>query len=164
MKPSIPPAASSSIAVTEGGLLLYRGKDSLARLSGKRAFMIGDAMREELTAIGEGFIKFGIISLVVLTRSRDAQEEFALALFAKNALHAFTVTLGVESERLPTTPAVNQVQSTRRARAEDPATEQELAEEVERMVYAVLQCAVPAPSPSESCYLARIFRGNAVTA
>jgi malonyl-CoA reductase/3-hydroxypropionate dehydrogenase (NADP+) len=32
-----------------------------------------------------------------------------------------------------------------------------------RLVQAVLQCAVPAPSPAESRYLARIFRGNAVT-
>jgi len=260
-------------SVTEGELLLYPDKESLARLGGKRVVLIGDAMREELAAIGEGFIKFGIASLVVLTRSREAQEEvqhslepkasipidvrvigddleaalddilqnqggfdvvvsapfarlpfnalavekgeswdrvlshtdfarlvedqltqhfrvarraalvpncqivlltpdtsfvssreeFALALFVKNALHAFTVTLGVESERLPTVPAVNQVQLTRRARAEEPATEQELAEEMERMVYAVLQCAVPAPSPGESRYLARIFRGNAVT-
>ena len=67
---------------------------------------------------------------------------FALALFVKNSLHAFTVTLGVESERLPTVPAVNQVQLTRRARAEEPASESELEEEMERLVYAVLQCAV----------------------
>jgi len=31
----------------------------------------------------------------------------------KTALHAFTVTLGVESERIPTTSAVNQVQLSR---------------------------------------------------
>ncbi|MEM6605343.1 MAG: hypothetical protein AAF671_06260, partial [Pseudomonadota bacterium] len=86
-----------------------------------------------------------------------------LALFVKNSLHAFTVTLGVETERLPTVPAINQVQLTRRARAEEPENENELEEEMERLVSAVLQCAVPAPSPSESRYLARIFRGNAVT-
>jgi malonyl-CoA reductase/3-hydroxypropionate dehydrogenase (NADP+) len=260
-------------SVTEGELLLHPGKESLAKLQGKRVVLIGDAMREELAAIGAGFVEQGIQSLVVLTRSREAQEdvkhslepkasipidvrvigddleealddllqnqggfdvvvsapfarlpfnalaaekgeswdrvlsytdfarlvedqlthhfrvarraalvpkcqivlltpdtsfvssreEFALALFVKNALHAFTVTLGVETERLPTFPAVNQVQLTRRARAEEPANEQELAEEMERLVYAVLQCAVPAPSPGESRYLARIFRGNAVT-
>ena len=260
-------------SVTEGELLLHPDKESLAKLAGKRVVLIGDAMREELAAIGEGFITHGIRSLVVLTRSREAQEEvqhslepkanipidvrvigddveaalddilqhqggfdvvvsapfarlpfnalaaekgeswervlsqtdfgrlvedqlthhfrvarraalvphcqivlltpdtsfvssreeFALALFVKNSLHAFTVTLGVETERLPTVPAVNQVQLTRRARAEEPANEQELAEEMERLVYAVLQCAVPAPSPGESRYLARIFRGNAVT-
>ena len=37
------------------------------------------------------------------------------------------------------------------------------AEEMERLVGAVLLCSVPAPSPAESRYLARIFRGNAVT-
>jgi len=260
-------------SVTEGELLLRPDRASLAKLAGKRVVLIGDAMREELAAIGEGFINHDIATLTVLTRSREAQEEiqhnlqpktsipldvrvigddledalddilqnqggfdvvvsapfarlpfnalsaekgrswdrvlsredfsrlvadqlthhfrvarraalvpgcqivlltpdtsfvspreeFALALFVKNALHAFTVTLGVETERLPTVPAVNQVQLTRRSRAEEPASEQELKEEMERLVYAVLQCAVPAPSPADSRYLARIFRGNAVT-
>lgn len=104
-----------------------------------------------------------IVLLTPDTSFVSSREEFALALFVKNSLHAFTVTLGVETERLPTVPAVNQVQLTRRARSEEPATESELEEEMERLVYAVLQCAVPAPSPSESRYLARIFRGNAVT-
>jgi len=104
------------------------------------------------------------IVLVTPDTSRaSTREEFALALFIKNSLHAFTVTLGVEGERLPTVPAVNQVQLTRRARVEEPSTEQELTEEMERMVYAVLSCAVPAPGPKESRYLARIYRGNAVT-
>jgi hypothetical protein len=71
--------------------------------------------------------------------------------------------LGVEGERLPTEPAVNQVQLTRRARAEEPSNEQETAEEMERIVQAVLLCCVPAVSPRQSRYLARIFRGNAVT-
>jgi len=97
------------------------------------------------------------------TSRASTREEFALAMFIENALHAFTATLGVESERLATEPAVNQVQLTRRARAEEPSTEQELAEEMDRLVQAVLLCAVPAPSPSESRYLARIFRGNALT-
>lgn len=104
------------------------------------------------------------IVLVTPDTSRaSTREEFALALFVKNSLHAFTVTLGVEGERLSTEPAINQVQLTRRARAEEPGNEQELREEMERLVYAVLQCAVPAPGPRESRYLARIFRGNAVT-
>ncbi|MEM9691753.1 MAG: SDR family NAD(P)-dependent oxidoreductase, partial [Myxococcota bacterium] len=104
------------------------------------------------------------IVLVTPDTSRaSTREEFALALFIKTSLHAFTVTLGVEGERLPTYPAVNQVQLTRRARAEEPGTDQEVLEEMERFVYAVLQCSVPAPKPSESRYLARIFRGNAVT-
>lgn len=97
------------------------------------------------------------------TSRASTREEFALAMFIESALHAFTATLGVESERLATEPAVNQVQLTRRARSEEPSTDQELAEEMERLVQAVLLCAVPAPSPRESRYLARIFRGNALT-
>ena len=260
-------------SVTEGELLLPPGKEELAKLAGKRAVLIGDAMRKELAAMAAGFIEHGVSSLRILTCSdetadelrhsvagsdnidfdvraigddiegaldsllrseggfdvvvsspfpllpmkllasepnepwdrvlsdrdfealvRDqlthhfrvarvaamvpgcqivlltpdtslasSREEFALALFVKNSLHAFTVTLGVETERLPTVPAVNQVQLTRRARTEEPATDQELEEEMTRLVHAVLQCSVPAPSPSESRYLSKIFRGNAVT-
>ena len=97
------------------------------------------------------------------TSRASTREEFALALFIKNSLHAFTVTLGVESERLPTVPAVNQVQLTRRARTEEPGNDAEVKEEMDRFVAAVLQCSLPAPSPKESRYLARIYRGNAVT-
>jgi malonyl-CoA reductase/3-hydroxypropionate dehydrogenase (NADP+) len=238
-------------SVTEGELLLGPDREALARLEGKRVVLIGDAMREELSAIGEGFLGLGVSSLVVLTQSQEAQEEilhnlqpkasidvdvrvigndveealddllqnqggfdvvvsapfarlpfnplaaeagsswervlshedfakliddqlthhfrvarraalvpncqivlltpdtsfvssreeFALALFVKNSLHAFTVTLGVESERLPTVPAVNQVQLTRRARTEEPANEQELEEEMARLVQRC--CSVP---------------------
>lgn len=104
-----------------------------------------------------------IVLVTPETSRASTREEFALALFIKNSLHAFTVTLGVEGERLPTEPAVNQVQLTRRARAEEPSNDQEMAEEMERMVQAVLLCSVPAVSPGKSRYLARIFRGNAVT-
>ncbi len=104
-----------------------------------------------------------IILLTPDTSLASTREEFALALFVKNSLHAFTVTLGVEGERLPTVPAVNQVQLTRRAHTEEPSNDQELAEEMTRLIHAVMQCAVPAPSPSESRYLSKIFRGNAVT-
>lgn len=104
-----------------------------------------------------------IVLVTPETSRASTREEFALALFVKNSLHAFTVTLGVEGERLPTEPAVNQVQLTRRARAEEPSNEQETAEEMERIVQAVLLCCVPAVSPRQSRYLARIFRGNAVT-
>ncbi len=97
------------------------------------------------------------------TSRASTREEFALALFCKTALHAFTVTLGVEGERLPTAPAVNQVQLTRRSRTEEPSNEQEVREEQDRFVDAVLQCSLPAPTMQESRYLARIYRGNAVT-
>ncbi|MEE2893033.1 MAG: SDR family NAD(P)-dependent oxidoreductase [Pseudomonadota bacterium] len=260
-------------SVTEGELMLRPGREDLEKLSGAHVVLIGDAMREELSAIAAGFVRYGVARLTLLTRTEEAaneirhglsastgvaveahavgddlegglataqqrygdyqvvvntpftrlpmnalaadggedwgrvltrdqfaavvrdhlthhfrvgriaalvprcqivfvtpdtsrastREEFALALFVKNSLHAFTVTLGVEGERLPTVPAVNQVQLTRRARTEEPSTEAEVCEEMERMVYAVLQCAVPAPSPTESRYLSRIFRGNAVT-
>lgn len=104
-----------------------------------------------------------IVLVTPETSRASTREEFALALLIKNALHAFTVTLGVEGERLPTEPAVNQVQLTRRARAEEPGNDQEMAEEMMRIVQAVLSCCVPAVSPRQSRYLARIFRGNAVT-
>ncbi len=104
-----------------------------------------------------------IVLVTSATSRASTREEFALALFAKNSLHALTVTLGVEGERLPTAPAINQVQLTRRARAEEPGNDKELTEEMQRMVFAVLQCSVPAPGPKDSRYLARIFRGNAVT-
>ncbi len=104
-----------------------------------------------------------IVLLTPDTSLASTREEFALALFVKNSLHAFTVTLGVEGERLPTVPAINQVQLTRRAHTEEPSNDQELQEEMIRLVHAVLQCAVRAPSPSESRYLSKIFRGNAVT-
>ena len=104
-----------------------------------------------------------IVLITPDTSLASTREEFALALFVKNSLHAFTVTLGVEGERLPTVPAINQVQLTRRAHTEEPSNDQELSEEMERLVAAVMQCAVPAPSPKESRYLSKIFRGNAVT-
>ena len=104
-----------------------------------------------------------IILVTPDTTRASTREEFALALFVKTALHAFTVTLGVEGERIPTTPAVNQVQLTRRARKEEPRNDQEAREERDRFVAAVLQCALPAPRPQDSRYLSRIYRGNAVT-
>jgi malonyl-CoA reductase/3-hydroxypropionate dehydrogenase (NADP+) len=104
-----------------------------------------------------------IVLITPDTSLASTREEFALALFVKNSLHAFTVTLGVEGERLPTVPAINQVQLTRRAHTEEPSNDQELAEEMTRLVHAVMQCSVPAPTPSESRYLSKIFRGNAVT-
>jgi len=104
-----------------------------------------------------------IVLLTPDTSLASTREEFALALFVKNSLHAFTVTLGVEGERLPTVPAINQVQLTRRAHTEEPSNDQELSEEMERLVAAVMQCSVAAPSPKESRYLSKIFRGNAVT-
>ena len=104
-----------------------------------------------------------IVLITPETSLASTREEFALALFVKNSLHAFTVTLGVEGERLPTVPAINQVQLTRRAHTEEPSNDQELEEEMIRLVHAVLQCSVPAPAPSESRYLSKIFRGNAVT-
>lgn len=97
------------------------------------------------------------------TSRASTREEFALALFVNTALHALTVTLGVESERIPTTPAVNQVQLTRRARSEEPRNDQEAIEERRRFVDAVLRCSLPAPGPEESRYLSRIYRGNALT-
>ncbi len=260
-------------SVTEGEMMLPPGSEDLEALAGRHVVILGDAMRDEVVAIAEGFGRFDVASITVLTKSEDAateianrldgldgvdvsaraieddlegglrsvlnersrfdivvntpfvrlplnplageaggdwdrvlsrqqfsdlirdhlthhfrvakaaamvpgcqivlvtpdttrastREEFALAMFIKTTMHAFTVTMGVECERLPTVPAVNQVQLTRRARTEEPGNDQEIAEEMERLVGAVLLCSVPAPSPAQSRYLARIFRGNAVT-
>jgi len=260
-------------SVTEGEMMLPPGAEDLAALKGRHVVLTGDAMRDELVAIAEGFCRFEAASITILAKSEESadalrnridapagveldvraigddlegglqsvlaargrfdvvvntpfarlplnalaadagekwdrvltreqfaavvrdhlthhfrvakaaamvpgcqivlvtpdtsrastREEFALAMFVKTTMHAFTVTMGVECERLATVPAVNQVQLTRRARAEEPSNDKEQAEEMERLVGAVLLCSVPAPSPSESRYLARIFRGNAVT-
>ena len=93
--------------------------------------------------------------------SERQRERICACTLRQEPLHAFTEALGVEGERLPTVPAV--IRSSSRAGHERrSSTEAEVCEEMERMVYAVLQCAVPAPSPAESRYLSRIFRGNAV--
>lgn len=97
------------------------------------------------------------------TTTRSSEEEFALANFVKTTLHAFTATLGAECERTAHYTAVNQVDLTRRAREEEPRTAAEEEEELERFVEAVLLTSVPLPSPQESRYRARIYRGNAIT-
>jgi malonyl-CoA reductase/3-hydroxypropionate dehydrogenase (NADP+) len=97
------------------------------------------------------------------TTHRSSEEEFALANFVKTTLHSFTATLGAECERLCHYTAVNQVDLTRRARDEEPRTPAEEHEELERFVEAVLLTSAPLPSPEESRYRARIYRGNAIT-
>jgi malonyl-CoA reductase/3-hydroxypropionate dehydrogenase (NADP+) len=75
-------------SVTEGELLLRPDRESLARLAGKRVVLIGDAMREELAAIGMGFIELRhIASLTVLTRTAEAQEEILHSLQPKARCH-----------------------------------------------------------------------------
>lgn len=97
------------------------------------------------------------------TTARSTNEEFALANFIKTTLHALTATLGAESERVMPHVPVNQVDLTRRARAEEPRNEAEEEEELARFVQAVLLVSAPLPSPQESRYRARIYRGNAIT-
>lgn len=97
------------------------------------------------------------------TTARSSEEEFALANFVKTTLHSFTATLGAECERLCHYTAVNQVDLSRRARDEEPRSAEEEEEELVRFVEAVLLTSVPLPSPEESRYRARIYRGNAIT-
>jgi malonyl-CoA reductase/3-hydroxypropionate dehydrogenase (NADP+) len=97
------------------------------------------------------------------TTAASSEEEFALANLVKTTLHSLTATLGAECERLCHYTAVNQVDLSRRARDEEPRTPAEEAEELERFVEAVLLTSVPLPSPEESRYGARIYRGNAIT-
>jgi len=89
--------------------------------------------------------------------------QFAMANFVKTTLHAFTATLGVENERLPTAVPVNQVNLTRRMRSEEPRDAVEQAEEYGRFAHAVLLAAAPIVEAEESRYRARIYRGLAIT-
>lgn len=89
--------------------------------------------------------------------------QFAMANFIKTTLHAFTATLGVENERLPTAVPVNQVNLTRRMRSEEPRDAAEQAEEYTRFAHAVLLAAAPIVEAQESRYRARIYRGLAIT-
>lgn len=89
--------------------------------------------------------------------------QFAMANFVKTTLHAFTATLGVENERLPTAVPVNQVNLTRRMRSEEPRDSAEQAEEYTRYAHAVLLAAAPIVEAQESRYRARIYRGLAIT-
>jgi malonyl-CoA reductase / 3-hydroxypropionate dehydrogenase (NADP+) len=102
--------------------------------------------------------------LVTPETSRTSQpEEFGLANFIKTSLHAFTVTIGVESERNPHSVPVNQVDLTRRARSEEPQGTDEEEEELSRFVQAVLMTSAPLATFGESRYRSRIYRGNAIT-
>jgi len=89
--------------------------------------------------------------------------QFAMANFVKTTLHAFTATLGVENERLPTAVPVNQVNLTRRMRSEEPRDAVEQVEEYTRFAHAVLLAAAPIVEAQESRYRARIYRGLAIT-
>jgi malonyl-CoA reductase/3-hydroxypropionate dehydrogenase (NADP+) len=97
------------------------------------------------------------------TSARSTAEEFALANFVKPTLHAFTATLGAESERTVHHVPVNQVDLTRRARNEEPQNEREEEEELARFVTAVLLTSAPLPTPRESRYRSRIYRGKSIT-
>ncbi|MCS6989950.1 MAG: SDR family oxidoreductase [Chloroherpetonaceae bacterium] len=104
-----------------------------------------------------------IVLVTPKTSQQSTAEEFALANFVKTSLHSLTATLGVENERLVHHAAVNQVDLTRRAKSEKPQTEAEFEEELERFVTACLLTSAPLPSPEDSRYRSRIYRGNAIT-
>jgi len=104
-----------------------------------------------------------VVLVTPKTSSRSTAEEFALANFIKTSLHSLTATLGVENERCIHHCAVNQVDMTRRAKSEKPQAPDEIREELERFVTACLLTSAPLPSPDESRYRSRIYRGNAIT-
>ena len=104
-----------------------------------------------------------IVLVTPETNRASVPEEFGLANFIKTSLHAFTVTLGVESERNVHHVPVNQVDLTRRARSEEPVSPDEENEEVTRFVNAVLLTSAPLPDFTTSRYRSRIYRGNAIT-
>ena len=104
--------------------------------------------------------------LVLVTPDVEADSRpggFALANFIKTALHAFTATLAVESERIVHDTPVNQINLTRRVRSEEPRNETERAEEVKRFARAVILAGAPLPDAEDSRYRARIYRGMALT-
>ncbi len=97
------------------------------------------------------------------TTATSPTEQFALANFVKTTMHAFTATIGTESERTVHRILVNQVDLTRQARAEEPRSEPERRQELERFVDAVLLTTAPLPSAEDSRYAGRIHRGRAIT-
>jgi len=93
----------------------------------------------------------------------DNSPAFALANFVKTTLHAFTVTLAVENERLVHNVPINQINLTRRVRSEEPRNIDEHLEEVKRFARGVLLLGSPLPDAEDSRYRARIYRGMAMT-
>ena len=93
----------------------------------------------------------------------DKSPAFALANFIKTTLHAFTVTLAVENERLVHDVPVNQINLTRRVQSEEPRNLDEHLEEVKRFARAVLLLGAPLPDAEDSRYRARIYRGMSMT-
>ncbi|MEE4186134.1 MAG: SDR family NAD(P)-dependent oxidoreductase, partial [Gammaproteobacteria bacterium] len=59
-------------SVTEGEMMLSPGAEELAALGGKHVVLIGDAMRDEIAAIADGFCRFGVASLTLLSRTAEA--------------------------------------------------------------------------------------------
>jgi malonyl-CoA reductase / 3-hydroxypropionate dehydrogenase (NADP+) len=97
------------------------------------------------------------------TTVRSTTEEFALANFVKTTMHAFTSTIGVEGDRTVHRVPVNQVDLTRRARAEEPRKPEEEASEMRRFVDAVMLATAPPAEGDRSRYMGRINRGKAIT-
>lgn len=109
---------------------------------------------------------FDKMQLVLVSPDVEAGQgaaAFALANFIKTTLHAFTLTLAVENERLVHEVAVNQINLTRRVRSEEPRDEDERLEEVKRFGRAVLLAGAPIRDSGDSRYRARIYRGMAIT-
>jgi len=106
------------------------------------------------------------VALALVTPETSASsptEHFALANFVKTTLHAFTATVGTESERTVHRALVNQVDLTRQARSEEPRSDAERRQELERFVEAVLLTTAPLPPKEDSRYTGRIHRGRAIT-
>ncbi|PDW02732.1 SDR family oxidoreductase [Candidatus Viridilinea mediisalina] len=97
------------------------------------------------------------------TTATSPTEQFALANFVKTTLHAFTATVGTESERTVHRILVNQVDLTRQARAEEPRSDAERNQELERFIQAVVLTTAPLPPTEDSRYSGRINRGSAIT-
>ncbi|WP_298820482.1 SDR family NAD(P)-dependent oxidoreductase [Chloroflexus sp.] len=97
------------------------------------------------------------------TTATSTTEQFALANFVKTTLHAFTATIGVESERTAQRILINQIDLTRRARAEEPRDPRERQQELERFIDAIMLVTAPLPPDADTRYAGRIHRGRAIT-
>jgi malonyl-CoA reductase / 3-hydroxypropionate dehydrogenase (NADP+) len=97
------------------------------------------------------------------TTATTPTEQFALANFVKTTMHAFTATIGTESERTVHRILVNQIDLTRQARSEEPRSDAERRQEFERFVEAIMLTTSPLAPEDDSRYAGRIHRGRAIT-
>jgi malonyl-CoA reductase/3-hydroxypropionate dehydrogenase (NADP+) len=68
-------------------MMLRPGAEDLTQLAGRHVALIGDAMRDEISAIAEGFCRFEAASVTLLTKTEEA---------ARDLRHRITIPDGIE--------------------------------------------------------------------